>query len=214
MPACHGLIGRMRILCTMSDPDIASSIALGIGLAAAAGFRVFLPLLVTSVAAYAGHLQLGMSFAWLGTSPAVLTLSVAALVEILAYYIPVVDHLLDTIMTPVALIAGTLLAASVITDMPPMAKWAIAVIAGGGAAGLTQGATASLRGASTITTAGLGNHVVSTGELGGSLLLPLLALAAPYLALGIVIVLLVVAWVVLRLLRRRQLRMDVQRAPL
>ncbi len=147
----------------MSDLTIASSIALGIGLAAATGFRVFMPLLVASAAAYSGHLPLGASFAWLGTLPALIMLAVAALVEVMAYYIPVVDHLLDTITNPAALIAGTLLAASVMTDLPPLTKWAIAIIAGGGAAGLTQGATTVLRKASTVTTAGIGNHALSTG---------------------------------------------------
>ena len=193
----------MRILASrMSEFDVASSIALGISLAAATGFRVFLPLLVTSAFAYSGHLHLGTNFAWLGSLPALVMLAVAAVVEVLAYYIPVVDHLLDTITTPAALVAGTLLAAAVMTDLPPATKWAIAVIAGGGAAGLTQVATALLRGASTVATAGVGNHVLSTGELGGSLLLSLLALAAPYLAL-ILVTLPLLGWLALRLARRR-----------
>jgi uncharacterized protein DUF4126 len=72
----------------MSGFDLALSIALGIGLAAAVGFRVFLPMLVMSVAAYTGHLTLGSGFAWLATPAALVMLSVAALLEILAYYIP------------------------------------------------------------------------------------------------------------------------------
>ena len=121
----------------MSSFDVAVSIALGVGLAAATGFRVFLPLLVASVAAYTGHLQLNDNFAWLGSLPAVMMLSVAALVEVLAYYIPAVDNLLDTITTPAALIAGTLVAAATITNLPPVVKWATAIIAGGGIAGVT-----------------------------------------------------------------------------
>ena len=46
------------MLARMSGMDTAVSIALGIGLAAAVGFRVFLPLLVASIAAYTGHLHL------------------------------------------------------------------------------------------------------------------------------------------------------------
>ena len=121
---------------TMSSFDIALSIALGIGLAAAVGFRIFLPLLVASAAAYTGHLQLSDSFAWLGSLSAVTMLGVAAIVEVLAYYIPAVDNLLDTITTPVALIAGTLVSAAVMVDLPPIVKWTTAIIAGGGAAGL------------------------------------------------------------------------------
>ena len=87
--------------------DLALSIGLGVGLAAAVGLRVFLPLLVMSVAAYTGHLALGGGFAWLGSAPAIVMLGVAAILEILAYYIPGVDNLLDAIAAPAALIAGT-----------------------------------------------------------------------------------------------------------
>ena len=130
--------------------DLALSIVLGIALAAATGFRVFLPMLIVSSAAYAGHLQLDSSFAWLGTPSALTMLSVAALAEVLAYYVPVIDNLLDTLATPAALIAGTIVSAAVITDVPPMVKWTAAVIAGGGIAGLTQGLTGILRAHSTV----------------------------------------------------------------
>src|SRR6476660_2833983 len=129
----------------MSDFDLPLSIVLGVGLAAATGFRVFLPLLIVSGAAYTGHLPLADSFIWLGTPSALTMLGVAALVEILAYYVPGVDNLLDTLATPAALVAGTLVSAAVITDLPPMLKWTTAIIAGGGVAGLTQGVTALLR---------------------------------------------------------------------
>ena len=112
--------------------EVALSIVLGIGLAAATGFRVFLPMLIVSGAAYTGHLPLGDSFAWLGTPSALTMLSVAAIVEVLAYYIPGVDNLLDTLATPAAFVAGTVVSAAVMTDVPPMVKWTAAVIAGGG----------------------------------------------------------------------------------
>jgi hypothetical protein len=175
------------MLGSMSGFDITVSIALGVGLAAATGFRVFLPLLVTSIAAYTGHLQLSDNFTWLGTLPAVVMLSVAALIEVLAYYIPAVDNLLDTITTPTALIAGTLVAAATITNLPPAVKWATAIIAGGGVAGITQATTALLRAKSTVMTGGLGNPVLSTLELVGALLLAVLALVAPLLAIVLVV---------------------------
>jgi hypothetical protein len=183
----------------MSAIDVLLSIALGIGLAAAVGFRVFLPMLVMSIAAYSGHLTLSSGFAWLATPAALAMLGVAALLEILAYYIPGVDNLLDAIATPAALIAGTVVSAAVMTDLPPMVKWTTAVIAGGGAAGLTQGLTSLLRAKSTLTTAGLGNHLIATGELGGALLLALLALAAPLLAVGVVAL---ICWFGVRAARR------------
>ena len=170
----------------MSAIELLLSVALGIGLAAAVGFRVFLPMLVMSVAAYTGHLTLSSGFAWLASPGALVMLCIAALLEILAYYIPGVDNLLDALATPAALIAGTVVSAAVMTDLPPIVKWSTAVIAGGGAAGLTQGLTSLLRAKSTLTTAGLGNHLIATGEIGGALLLALLALAAPLLAVGVV----------------------------
>jgi hypothetical protein len=86
--------------------DLALSITLGIALAAATGFRVFLPILIVSGAAYTGHLPLDDSFAWLGTPSALIMLGVTALAEVLAYYVPVIDNLLDTLATPAAESSG------------------------------------------------------------------------------------------------------------
>src|SRR5689334_21119412 len=183
----------------MSNAELGLSIALGIGLAAATGFRLFLPLLVLSVAAWTGHVNLNESFAWLGTPTAVLMLGTAAIVEIAAFYIPGVDNLLDTLATPGAVVAGTIASAAVMTDVPPMVKWTAAVIAGGGVAGVTQGVTALLRAKSTILTGGVGNAVLSTAELVGALLVSLLALAAPLAALGVVILF---VWLGIRLIRQ------------
>jgi hypothetical protein len=183
----------------MSDFDLALSVALGVGLAAATGLRLFLPMLVASAAAYTGHLPLSENFAWLGTLPALILLGVAAVVEILAYYIPGVDNLLDTLAIPAAFVAGTVVAAAVMTDLPPMVKWAAAVIAGGGIAGATQSVTTLVRAKSTAFTGGLGNPVIATAEFGGSLIVSLLALAAPLLTL---IAIVLVLWLGLRWLRR------------
>jgi len=126
-------------------------------------------------------------------------LGVAALAEILAYYVPGVDNLLDTLATPAALVAGTVVSAAVMTDVPPMLKWTTAVIAGGGVAGLTQSMTALLRAKSTVFTGGLGNAVIATAEFGGALLVSLLALAAP---LAAVLVMGLFLWLALRLVRK------------
>jgi len=100
--------------------------------------------------------------------------------------------------TPAALIAGTIVSAAVMTDVPPMVKWTAAIIAGGGVAGLTQGATAIVRANSTVFTGGFGNFIISTAELVGALLVSLLALAAPLAALAVVILFL---WLMMRLVR-------------
>jgi hypothetical protein len=167
------------------------------------GLRIFVPLLVVSIAAYFGKIHIASSFAWLGTVPAMAMLGVAAVVEVAAYYIPGVDNLLDTVATPVALGAGTLMVAAPLWDMPPLLKWSAAVIAGGGAAGLTHGVTSLLRAKSTVTTGGLGNPVVATTELGGALGLSLLALALPVIALLLVVVMALAVFWLLRRLRSR-----------
>lgn len=182
----------------MSNAELGLSIALGVGLAAATGFRLFMPLLVLSIAAWTGHVNLSESFAWLGTPTAVLMLGTAAIIEVAAFYIPGVDNLLDTLATPGAVVAGTIASAAVMTDVPPMVKWTAAVIAGGGVAGITQGLTAMLRAKSTVFTGGLGNSAVATAELGGATLISILALAAPVAALVLVVLFF---WLAFRLVR-------------
>jgi hypothetical protein len=91
------------------------------------------------------------------------------------------------------------LSAAVMTDVPPMVKWTAAIIAGGGAASVTQLVTTMLRAKSTIFTGGIGNSAVATAELGGAFILPLLALATPLIALALVLLFL---WMAFRALRR------------
>jgi hypothetical protein len=160
------------------------SIALGIGLAAAAGFRIFVPLLAAGIAARTGFLPLTDGFQWLGSTPALLMLGTAAVVEVLAYYIPGVDHLLDVVAGPAAVGAGVVASASVMADIPPAVMWPLAIIAGGGVAGLTKGTTALLRAKSGVMTAGLANPVVATVETVGATGIAVLALVVPLLCLA------------------------------
>jgi hypothetical protein len=179
------------------------SVCLGLGLAAACGFRVFVPLLVISVAAFTGQLELSPKFEWLASAPALITFAVATLLEIAAYYLPVVDNFLDTVASPAAVVAGVVASASVITGMDPYLKWTLAVIAGGGLAGAVQFLTTGSRGLSTLTTAGFGNPIVSSLEAGGSIVTSLLSLVAPVLALFLILVFLGVAFYKLNGRRRR-----------
>jgi hypothetical protein len=174
--------------------DAALSIALGIGLAAATGFRVFVPLLVAGFAARAGWISLSDGFAWLATTPALLTLGAAAVFETLAYYVPGIDHLLDVLAGPIAVIAGMVASAAVMADIAPAIMWPIAIIAGGGIAGATKGSTALIRAKTGVATAGLGNPVVSTVETTSAIGLSLLAVLLPLIALIAIVTLLV--WVV------------------
>jgi hypothetical protein len=187
----------------MSTLEIAMSLSLGVALAAAVGLRVFIPLLAVSVAAHFGKLQLSDTFQWLATAPAMFTFAVAAVVEVGAYYLPGVDNLLDMLTTPLALIAGTMMVAAPLIDVPPVLKWTLAVIAGGGAAGVTQGLSAMLRAKSTLATGGLANPVVSTGELGGAVVLSGMALLVPVLALVLVAVAMLLAFRFVRRLARK-----------
>lgn len=163
------------------------SVAIGLGLAAACGFRVFTPLLIAGAAAHWGRLPLAGGFEWLGSTPALLAFGTATILEIGAYYIPWLDHALDLLATPAAVLAGMVAAASVLTDLPPILKWTVTIIGGGGAAGMIQAATVLLRLKSTALTGGLGNPVVATLELIGSAVTAFLAIVLPLLALLVVL---------------------------
>jgi hypothetical protein len=171
-----------------------AGIALGIGLAAATGFRVFVPLLIAGLAARFGELPLSEHFQWLASAPALVMLGTAAAAEVLAYYIPGVDHLLDLIASPATLVAGVVASAAVMTDLPPSILWPVAIIGGGGIAGLTKGSSAVIRAKSGVMTGGLANPLVSTAETIGATGLALFAIALPVIAL--VLILVVLAWVV------------------
>lgn len=184
--------------------DTVLSVLIGLGLAAACGFRVFVPLLIMSLASRAevGHLALGEHFAWIGSTPALIAFGAATVLEIAGYYIPWVDNLLDAVATPTAIVAGVLVTASVMTaDVSPFLKWTLAVLAGGGTTAAFQGITAMVRHISSFTTGGLGNPVVATAEAGGSALLAVLAITLPILAFVLVVALLYVG--VRKLLFRR-----------
>lgn len=156
------------------DVQSITALALGIALAASAGFRVFVPLLVAGLASRFQLFHFADSFSWLASTPALISLGAATVLEIGAYYIPFVDNILDTIATPLAAVAGTLLATSVIPIDTEWMKWIIGIVAGGGGAGLVASGTGLLRLLSSKTTLGAGNAVVSTGEnvaaVGGSVL--------------------------------------------
>ncbi len=161
---------------------LASSILLGIGLSASAGFRVFVPLLVAAIAGKFGWLPLTDGFAWMASWPAIICFGTATVIEVAAYYIPVVDNFLDAVTTPMAIMAGTLLATSVIPVDSELLKWISGILLGGGAAGVVQTGTAILRLFSTKTTAGFGNPVVATTEHMAALGTSLFAVFMPVIA--------------------------------
>lgn len=180
-------------------------LCIGIGLSAACGFRVFVPLLIMSVASLVGWFEPMQGFEWLALPAVCFGLAVATLCEIAAYYIPWVDNVLDTVSTPAAMVAGTLATMAVSSgEMSQFASWAAAIIVGGGTAGTVQLGTVALRALSTATTGGIGNPVVSTGEWMGALLLSVLALIVPVLV--VIVVVLMVLWALRWFKRRRSLQ--------
>jgi len=173
--------------------EILFALGAGLGLAAACGLRVFAPLFVLGLAARFGPLSLSLGFAWAESTPALLALGLATLLEISAYYVPWLDHVLDAVAAPAALLAGALVVAALMGDLPPWLRWSVAIIAGGGLAGLTQAATTLLRLKSTATTGGLANPVVATGEWIGAITLAVIAVLLPLLALAVAVGLVVLA---------------------
>lgn len=159
------------------------SLAAGLGLSAACGFRVFVPLFGIGLATRAGYLAVSPGFEWLGTDPALIAFGAATVLEVLAYNIPWMDNLLDTLATPAALLAGVVASAAVFVDLPPMLRWTAAVIGGGAAAGVVQWATVILRLKSTAFTGGLANPAVAAAETGASALTVVLAIVVPVVCL-------------------------------
>jgi len=115
----------------------------------------------------------------------------------------VLDNLLDGIAGPTAVGAGIAVTAAVLGDVPPMLKWSLAIIAGGGAAAATQGVTTLLRGSSTVLTGGLANSTIATGEIVGAIVMSLLALLLPYAAVLAAVIFLLVAWRMILRARRQ-----------
>ncbi|MGB6152797.1 MAG: DUF4126 domain-containing protein [Pricia sp.] len=179
------------------------SIFLGIGLSASVGFRVFLPLFALSLASSFGVWDLNDSWQWIGSLTAVITLGVATLIEIFAYFIPWVDNLLDSFAVPLAAIAGTAVMVSTVAGLDPVVTWSLAIIAGGGTATAIKGASATSRLASTATTGGLANPIVSTVETGTAMIVTTASIFAPVLAAVLVIIILFIIFRIYRKLRPR-----------
>ncbi len=169
--------------------DLLESVGLGLGLGIAAGFRVVVPFWVLSAAAIFGHLPLNENMQWLESQTALIGLSLALLVELLAYSIPWLDNAVDTVALPIAAVAGTLLMGLAANQLDPFAQWSLAIVAGGGAAATVKGLSGFTRLVSTATTGGLTNFLVAIAELVGALALSVLALSAPLFAFAGVLVL-------------------------
>lgn len=182
------------------EKEIITSIAIGIGLSASCGFRVFVPMLIAGVAAKMNLFPVTEGFQWLAGWPAIISFATATVVEILAYYIPFVDNLLDTIATPLAVGGGTILLASVLPIDNEFLKWVSGFLFGGGAAATVQGGTVLTRLASAKLTAGAGNAVVASGEHAAAFGISVLSLFIPLIIAALIIILII--WFITRFGKR------------
>lgn len=147
-----------------------------------------------SIAQRAGYLELSNGFEWLGSDIAFYTFMVALVFEVLAYYIPWVDMVLDTIASPLAVIAGIITTAAMVGEVDPYLRWSLAAVAGGGTAATTQASSVAIRGASTALTGGLANPLVSTFELILSLISTVLAILLPIVAIIFIALVVYYGW--------------------
>jgi hypothetical protein len=180
------------------------SLALGISLSAASGFRIFVPPLVMSLLSHTDFYNPPSNLAWMENPLVTTAFAIATGLEIFAYYIPWIDHALDIIAAPVAFIAGTLMTGAFGIELDPALRWTLAVIAGGGAASSVQLLTSGARLLSGTTTAGLGNPVVSTAENVAATGLSFIAFFLPLITFVAVIAL--IWFAISRLLRLRRTR--------
>ena len=180
---------------------LATQLAMGFALAATVGLRTFLPLLAAGLLARFGYVDLGHSFEWMAKTPALIVFGSAVIFEVLADKVPGLDHALHFVETFVKPVAGTLVAASLFTNLDPMTAVVLGLVGGGTIAGAVHVAKGTTRAASTVLTGGLGNPVLSIFDdvlaVGGIIL----AFLAPIIAALIVIFLVIGA---LRLLAKRR----------
>jgi Domain of unknown function (DUF4126) len=177
------------------------ALALGVALAACAGLRAFLPLLLAGILARAGFLDLGASFQFLASNRALVVFGVASLIEILGDKIPAVDHALDALGTPLRPAAGALLAASVLGQVSdPLVALALGTAVGAPAALVPHAAKSALRAASTTFTGGIANPILSLVEDVVSVFLFVLAVLVPIVVVGLLAIAVVL---ISRTLRRR-----------
>ncbi|HZV00418.1 MAG TPA: DUF4126 domain-containing protein [Planctomycetota bacterium] len=168
--------------------EYALALAVGVALAACCGLRAFLPLLATGILARTGHFHVHEHLEWLGSTPALLALSVAALVELAADKVPALDHALDVAQTPVRTVSGTLVAVAAFAPLPTWAAVLLGIAAGGATAFSTHAAKATVRAGSTVTTGALANPLLSVAEdvlcALGSFLAPVFAIVAVFMAVA------------------------------
>ena len=178
---------------------------LGLGLAASSGLRTFLPLLALALAAkfHLFGVELNGQFAWLGSTIAVAALAVATVVELIADKIPVVDHTLALVGNVSRPLAGAVVAGAVFSKVDPTTAVIAGIILGAPAAFAFHAAQSGTRVASTATTAGLANPILSVVEDVLAILTVMVALVAPLLIPRMLALVLWAVWSLWKAIRRR-----------
>jgi len=178
---------------------------LGLGLAAATGLRTFLPLLLLAIAARLQlfGVDLNEQVGWLGSTAAVATLAVATVLELAADKVPVLDHALSAIGTITRPLAAMLAAGSVFAGVDPVIAAVAGIIIGAPTALAFHAAQSGTRVASTATTGGLANPVVSVVEDVLAFLTVAVALVFPLLVPVVLALLLWLIWRLVKAVRRR-----------
>ena len=193
----------------MDVVQILLSLSLGLGLAAACGFRVFIPPLMMGVGSRLDLYKLEGSFVWVDDTWAIAIFAVATLLEIGGYFIPWIDNLLDTVATPAAILGGIFVtSASLEGELDPSAQWTLSVIAGGSVSGVIQLGTVATRAISTGTTGGLANPIISLLEAVASILCILISL---FLVAIIPIVIIFLIWKSIRYIQITKKEVVVQK---
>lgn len=182
--------------------EILLQVLVGIGLAATSGFRVFVPLFVMSIAGVSGYMNFSAGFEWIASYPALIIFGVATVLEIVAYFVPYVDNILDMASLPIGIVAGIIVVASVVTDVDPLLRWIMAVIAGGGIAAGTGVISNAVHALSTATTGGAANPAVSTIESGATVIMTILSVVLPIV--GVLVVALVLFLSIRYVVRRKR----------
>lgn len=190
--------------------EILLQVLVGIGLAATCGFRVFVPLFVMSIAGVSGYMNFSAGFEWIASYPALIIFGVATVLEIVAYFVPYVDNILDMASLPIGIVAGIIVVASVITDVDPILRWTLAVIAGGGIAAGTGVISNAVHALSTATTGGTANPAVSTVESGATVVMTILSVVLPIVG---VLVLALVLFLTIRYVVRRKKKKETPPVP-
>ena len=191
----------------MQEVTIIMATLMGISLAAASGFRVFLPPFLLSLAARFNVVWfldidlIGTQFEFFTSTLSIVVLGIATVAEFAAFYAPWIDNALDTIATPASIMAGVAMTAIVLEGNDPLIQWTVAIVAGGGVAATIQSATVATRGLSSTFTFGLGNSAVATGENVASVALTLIAILIPFLSALFV---LLIVTLLLRMKRKKK----------